>query len=162
MKVKIITAIIGLTVTTIVPVYADGIQSPRGISQSAWNASSTYQDFQCPSETSRGEGVDMNYTSDRSDDFYFVTCNAIEVYMPRGPLVSPIISDTSTVTTEVIIPITNAETITATVDTPLTISSNTNSSNTTNNVTPTLSNTQLITLILELFNKIIALLTQLK
>jgi hypothetical protein len=164
MKAKVITAIIGLTVTTIVPAYANGIESPRGISQSAWNASSTYQNFQCPSGTSRGEGVDMNYTTDRSDDYWFVTCDPIVIYIPTTPTFSyptPTVSETSTVTTVVTTPITNTETITATVNTSTSSSINTSSS--TNTVTsPTLTQSQLITLILELFNKIIALLAQLK
>lgn len=160
MKAKVITAIIGLTVTTIVPAYANGIESPRGISQSAWNASSTYQNFQCPDGTSRGEGVDMNYTTDRSDDYYFVTCNPIVIYIPTTPTFAyptSTVSETSTVTTVVTTPVTNTETITATVDTSTTTSSTTNTV-----TTSTLTQSQLITLILELFNKIMALLGQLK
>lgn len=163
MKAKILTAVIGLTVTTIVPVYADGIQSPRGISQSAWNASSTYQSFQCPSGTSRGEGVDMNYTTDRSDDFYFVTCDPIVIYTPPTVTTSPTVSDTPTVTTTPTVSptptVTETTTVTSTVSSNTTISS-TNDSATA--VTSTLTNSQLITLILELFNKILALLAQLK
>ena len=160
MKAKVITAIIGLTVTTIVPAYANGIESPRGISQSAWNASPTYQNFQCPEGTSRGEGADMNFTTDRSDDYYFVTCNPIVIYIPTTPTFSystPTIPETSTVTTVVTTPITNTETITAKVDTSTTTSSTTNTV-----TTSTLTQSQLITLILELFNKIMALLAQLK
>lgn len=157
MKAKIITAVIGLTVTTIVPVYADGIQSPRGISQSAWNASATYQNFQCPSGTSRNEGADMNYTTDKSDDYYFVTCDPIVIYVPSIPFTTPIVSETSTVTTVVTTPITNTETTTAVT------SSTVNTSSTTSNVTTsTLTNSELIALILDLFNKLIALLSQLK
>jgi hypothetical protein len=61
------------------PAYADGIQSARGISQSDWSASSAYKNFQCPEGTARGEGVDMNFTTDRSDDYYYVSCNPIFV-----------------------------------------------------------------------------------
>jgi hypothetical protein len=160
MKAKIITAVIGLTITTIVPVYADGIQSPRGISQSAWNASDTYKNFQCPDGTGRGEGVDMNYTTDKSDDYYFVTCEPIFIYIPTTPTFSyssPTVLETSTVTTVVTTPVSNTETITPKVDT------STSTSSTTNTVTTsTLTQSQLITLILELFNKIITLLAQLK
>ena len=159
MKAKIITAVIGLTVTTIVPVYADGIQSPRGISQSAWNASAAYQNFQCPDGTSRGEGVDMNYTTDRSDDYYFVTCDPI-IYIPTTPSFSyptPTVTETATATTVVTTPVTNTETTTAIT------SSTTNTSSATSSVTTsTLTNSELITLILDLFNKLIALLSQLK
>ncbi len=159
MKTKIITAIIGLTVTTIVPVYADGIQSPRGISQSAWNASSTYQNFECPSGTSRGEGVDMNYTTDRSDDYWFVTCEPTVIYTQPIPIPTPTVSDTPTVTVTPTPTVTETSTVTSTVSSNSTISSTTDSSTV---VTPTLTNNQLITLILELFNKIIALFAQLK
>jgi hypothetical protein len=79
MKAKIVTAVIALTVTTIVPVYADGIQSPRGISQSAWNASSTYRNFNVLAEQVVVK-VDMNYTTDRSDDYWFVNCEPIVIY----------------------------------------------------------------------------------
>jgi hypothetical protein len=164
MKAKVITAIIGLTVTTIVPAHANGIQSPRGISQSAWNASSAYQNFQCPEGTGRGEGVDMNFTTDRSDDYYFVTCNPIVIYIPTTPTFSyptPTVSETSTVTTVLTTPVTNTETITATVDTSTSTSTNTSSSTNTVTTSP-LTQSQLITLILELFNKIMALLAQLK
>lgn len=157
MKAKIITAVIGLTVTTIVPVYADGIQSPRGISQSAWQASETYKNFQCPDGTGRGEGVDMNFTTDRSDDYYFVTCNPIVIYTPSIPFTTPTVSETSTVTTVVTTPVTNTETTTAVT------SSTTNTSSATSSVTTsTLTNSELIALILDLFNKLIALLSQLK
>ena len=163
MKAKIITAVIALTVTTIVPVYADGIQSERGISQSAWNASDTYRNFQCPSGTSRGEGMDMNYTTNKSDDYYFVTCEPIAVFEPKIetplPTQSPSVSVGSTSTVLSTVTATETSTVTTPINSSSIISS-TNSSPTV--VTPTLTNNQLITLILELFNKIIALLAQLK
>ena len=159
MKAKIITSVIALTVTTIVPVYAEGIESPRGISQSAWNASSTYQNFQCPSGTSRGEGVDMNYTTDRSDDYWFVTCNPIEIYIQPIPITYPTVSDTPTVTVTPTPVVTETTTVTSTVNSNTVVSTNNETSTV---VTPTLTNNQLITLILELFNKIIALLALLK
>jgi hypothetical protein len=161
MKAKIITAIIGLTVTTIVPVYANGIESSRGISESAWKASDTYQSFQCPSGTSRGEGVDMNYTTDRSDDYWFVNCSPV-VEIPSRPTFveqfpTPTLTPTPTPT------VTPVETSTATIETSTSVSNTTNSSSTTSTVTNSpQTNNQLITLILELFNKIIALLAQLK
>jgi hypothetical protein len=58
---------------------ANGIRSPLGVSQAEWNASETYKNFACPENTSRGEGVDMNFTATRSDDFYFVKCEAIVI-----------------------------------------------------------------------------------
>jgi hypothetical protein len=157
MKAKIITSVIALTVTTMVPVYAEGIQSPRGISQSAWNASSTYKNFQCPSGTSRGEGVDMNYTTDRSDDYWFVNCEPIVIY--TQPVLIPTPAATTTPTPTPTPLVTETTTVTSTVSSN-TVVSTTNETSTV--VTPTLTNNQLITLILELFNKIIALLAQLK
>jgi hypothetical protein len=50
------------------------IQSAPGQSQSDWTASAEYQSFQCPTGTDRGEGVDMNFTTNRSDDYYFAYC----------------------------------------------------------------------------------------
>lgn len=82
------------------PAYADGIQSPKGISQSDWNASSAYKNFQCPAGTGRGEGVDMNFTTDKSDDFYFVECNSISpVYLPKVIVPAPILTPATPVST---------------------------------------------------------------
>jgi hypothetical protein len=55
------------------------LESPRGISQDQWNKSNEYQNFQCPANTARGEGVDMNFTTNRADDFYFVTCTPVQI-----------------------------------------------------------------------------------
>ncbi len=80
-----IKKVIGLIIASlaITPfAYADGIRSPLGISQAEWNASATYQNFQCPANTSRGEGVDMNFTPTRSDDYYFVECSPIQEVIP--------------------------------------------------------------------------------
>jgi hypothetical protein len=72
--------IIGLVIAmaTAQTASAFDLQSPRGISQNEWSASSEYLNFQCPANTARGEGVDMNSTTNRSDDFYFVTCIPIQ------------------------------------------------------------------------------------
>ena len=94
---------------------ANGIRSPLGVSQAEWNASETYKNFACPENTSRGEGVDMNFTTTRSDDFYFVKCEAI-VITPTPillPIVTPIPKPTPT-------PIAISETATVTVPTPVT------------------------------------------
>ena len=55
---------------------ADGlrIQSPKGMSQSAWESTPEYQAFKCPEGYGRGMGVDLNFTTDRSDDYWFVEC----------------------------------------------------------------------------------------
>ena len=55
------------------------LQSPKGIKQDQWNQTSEYLNFKCPANTARGEGVDMNFTTDRADDFYFVTCTPIQI-----------------------------------------------------------------------------------
>jgi hypothetical protein len=69
---------------------ADGIRSPLGMSQADWNASETYKNFVCPQGTSRGEGVDMNFTTNRSDDFYFVTCKPTVIYVEPIKTVTPV------------------------------------------------------------------------
>lgn len=50
------------------------ISSYPGLTQSQWEATSTYQSFSCPSGSGRGMGVDMNFTTDRSDDRWFAYC----------------------------------------------------------------------------------------
>ena len=89
---------------------ADGIRSPLGISQAEWNASETYRNFVCPQGTSRGEGVDMNYTTNRSDDFYFVTCEPTVIYVEPIRTITPVPTPTPVPTT--------AETSTATNSAP--------------------------------------------
>jgi hypothetical protein len=68
-----------LSLATTQTASAFDLESPRGISQNEWNKSSEYQNFQCPTNTARGEGVDMNFTTNRADDFYYVTCTPIQV-----------------------------------------------------------------------------------
>jgi hypothetical protein len=168
MKKKLI-AISVITVMSITPAFANYIESPRGISQSEWHASSTYQNFQCPTGTSRGEGVDMNFTTTRSDDFYFVTCSPI-IIIPT-PTPTPVISETSTVT---VIPIitentnissssTSSETTTITPTPVVTETSTSTSTTPTNSTTSTtLTNSQLLTLIMNLINQLMALIAQMK
>lgn len=88
------------------------IQSPKGMSQSAWEATAEYKAFQCPDGYGRGVGVDMNFTTDKSDDFYFVQCEKRDpiIITPPQPVidtsttqVSPKpITDTITATTNVV------------------------------------------------------------
>lgn len=88
------------------------IQSAPGQSQAAWNATSEYQAFQCPAGTSRGGGVDMNYTTTRSDDYFYEYCYETPAPTPSiTPTPTP--SPTSTPTT-----IPTSDTATATVQTP--------------------------------------------
>jgi hypothetical protein len=155
MKVKVIVVTIALTITATTYAVADGVQSPRGISQSDWNASSTYQNFQCPSGTARNEGVDMNYTTNRNDDYWFVTCDPIPVYVP-APIntTTPIatVSDTATVTTNNTNTISSNTTITNTNTTVITpVATDTTTAT-------TLTNADIYTQLSALFAKIFALL----
>jgi hypothetical protein len=167
MKKKLI-AISVITVMSITPAFANYIESPRGISQSEWHASSTYQNFQCPTGTSRGEGVDMNFTTTRSDDFYFVTCSPIIIPTPTP---TPVISETSTVTviptitenTNISSSSTSSETTTITPTPVVTETSTSTSTTPTNSTTSTtLTNSQLLTLIMNLINQLMALIAQMK
>lgn len=106
---KVIFGIILALVPT-VALANDSIYSPRGISQSAWQTSAEYLTFQCPDGFGRSEGIDMNFTTDRSDDFYFVTCTEIVPFPTQtitqsdtptatvSPTPAPTTSDTSTAT----------------------------------------------------------------
>ena len=121
MKRKAIVAILALS--SITPIAQANevarIQSAPGQSQSAWNATPEYQAFQCPAGTLRGEGVDMNFTTDRGDDYYFAYCF-------EAPAPAPVITPTPAPTSSPAV----SETSTATVQTQSTTTSNT-SSNTT-------------------------------
>ena len=116
-------AILAVVIMMIMPgANAAGIRSANGQSQSAWEATAEYQSFQCPEGTSRGGGVDMNFTTDRSDDYYFVECNPIVVYVPTPtpistqPAPSVPVVDTQTATTSTTTTITQTAT---TVSTPV-------------------------------------------
>jgi hypothetical protein len=93
---KVIIAVIASLVLPISVANANGIQSPLGISHADWHASSDFKNFQCPQGTSRSEGINLNFTTDESDDFLFVECYPTPIW------VNPILntpSDTATVTT---------------------------------------------------------------
>lgn len=101
-------AILVVAIMMIMPgANAAGIRSANGQSQSAWNATPEYQNFQCPEGTLRGDGIDMNFTTDRSDDYYFIECNPKIVYIPTPlPTPAPIapsapVVDTPTATTSI-------------------------------------------------------------
>jgi spore germination protein YaaH len=102
MKAKIALAVSALLIGTITTANADlYIESARGITQEQWNATDSYKNFSCPSGYMRGDGMDMNFTSSRADDFYYVNCSPIIVYTPR-PIETieptPAQTDTSTAT----------------------------------------------------------------
>ena len=98
------------------------LESARGISQDQWNQSNEYKNFQCPANTARGEGVDMNFTTNRADDFYFVTCTPIQA--PAKIEIVETVTVVTTITTPLVQPatqnpvsITPVETKTALSDT---------------------------------------------
>lgn len=106
MKKKLIISLIIIVVVWFLfamttPAKADTlrIQSPKGMSQSAWEATPEYQAFKCPEGYGRGVGVDMNFTTDRSDDYYWVQCEKINI-VPVAP--KPVV-DTAIVTPSVTI-----------------------------------------------------------
>jgi len=105
MKRTIIAVTLCLVAT---PAHADStrIESPRGITQSEWSASDTYRNFQCASNENRAEGVDMNFTTNRNDDYWFVECSprvVAPVYIPTPITTTPpvvVTPDTATVVTD--------------------------------------------------------------
>lgn len=76
---KIISALVfsllALGVTPANAATVSRLESAPGQSQSDWEATDAYKAFICPEGTLRGGGVDLNFTTDRSDDKYFVTCD---------------------------------------------------------------------------------------
>ncbi len=111
---KIISALVfSLVLVGFVPAHAatvSRLDSAPGQSQSDWEATDAYKAFTCPEGTLRGVGVDLNFTSDRSDDKYFVTCDEPAPSVTPSPTPAP---DSSTVSTP---PVT--ETVTAPAPTP--------------------------------------------
>jgi hypothetical protein len=112
-----------LTMATAQTASAFDLQSPRGISQNEWNASSEYLNFQCPTNTARGEGVDMNFTTTRADDFYFVRCTPIQIptkieIMETTTAITVITTQPVAPVTQNPIPVAPIETKTVTVETP--------------------------------------------
>jgi hypothetical protein len=86
------------------------ITSERGVTQAQFEASSQFQSFICPEGTGRGIGIDMNFTTDRSDDTWFMTCNIIGKIIPR-----PLPVETVTAITLPVAPPTIIETVTVLV-----------------------------------------------
>ena len=122
MKAKIAITVSAILLGTITTANADlYIQSPQGLTQAQWNATDTYKNFNCPAGYGRGEGVDMNFTTSRADDFWFVSCEPRVVYEPT-PIVTPtpvptqIETSTATTTPSTTTP-TNSTTTAVTPDT---------------------------------------------
>lgn len=80
------------------------IESAPGQSQSDWEATDAYKAFICPEGTLRGAGVDLNFTTDQSDDKQFVTCYEPEIRVsesstaPSETSTSSVVLETSTPT----------------------------------------------------------------
>jgi hypothetical protein len=141
MKAKIAITVTALLLGTITTANADlYLQSPTGLTQSEWQDSSSYKIFNCPDGYIRSEGIDLNFTTSRADDFYFIECLPARVFPPAPvftttpapvTVITPAPTETSTVTvtpsvTPTPSPITSTETTTAiTETTTATIASNT-------------------------------------
>ncbi len=151
MKAKIAITVSALLLGTITTANADlYIQSPQGLTQSQWNATDTYRNFNCPAGYGRGEGVDMNFTSTRSDDYWYVSCTPI-VVTP-----TPIYTTTPTP----VVSTTPAPTETSTVTVTPTVTP-TPSTTTTPAVTDTTTATSASITVDSLYAQIMALFTQL-
>jgi hypothetical protein len=50
------------------------IWSQPGVTQSQWESTDTYKAFSCPAGAGNGMGVDMNFTTSKSDDRWFAYC----------------------------------------------------------------------------------------
>ena len=159
MKAKIAITVSALLLGTITTANADlYIQSPIGLTQAQWNASDAYKNFTCPAGYGRGEGVDMNFTTSRADDFWFVECNVITVYVPR------VLEPTPTPTPSTVVIPTQTETSTATAvsssTTPISNSTPSVTPDTTTAVTETTTATITSVTVETLYAQIMALLTQ--
>ena len=116
---------------------ADGIKSPLGMRQAEWMATSTYQNFQCPAGTVKSEGVDMNFTSDNNDDYWFANC----VIFPTSsavpkPILTPISENPNQIETSTVKTVAAQPVVTQTpILTPAPTVTNTSTTNTTLSVT---------------------------
>ncbi len=99
MKKVIIILVSILGITTANASEISRITSQRGVTQAQWEATDEYKSFTCPEGTGRGVGVDMNFTTDRSDDTWFATCNIRETRAPLEVITPTPVIDTSTATT---------------------------------------------------------------
>jgi hypothetical protein len=160
MKAKIAITVSALLLGTITTANADlYIQSPIGLTQAQWNASDAYKNFTCPAGYGRGEGIDMNFTTSRADDFWFVSCSLIDVFVEPEtlrptPIVTPSPTPSSTPS--------STETVTATVaPSPTPAPSPTTTTETTTAVTDTTTATSASVTVDSLYAQIMALFTQL-
>lgn len=73
------------------------ITSAAGMTQSDWEASATYQSWRathCAAGSGMGIGVDLNFTTDRSDDTWYAYC--LKTWQPQ-PVVAPVIESSTVV-----------------------------------------------------------------
>lgn len=167
MKAKIVIATSALLLGTITTANADlYIESPRGITQSEWSNSNTYKNFVCPADYWRGEGVDMNFTSDKTDDFWFVKCEPIVIFTPKPLPINASVGVAPTVS----LPQLETNTVTV-VPSDITATNNTTTAVTPDTVTATTETTtatiasvtvqSLYTQIMALFTQLLALIAKL-
>jgi cell division septation protein DedD len=155
MKAKIAIAVSALLLGTITTANADlYIQSPVGLTQAQWNASDAYKNFTCPAGYGRGEGIDMNFTTSRADDYWFVSCTPI-VVTP-----TPIYTTTPTPVVSTTPAPTETSTVTVTPS-PAPTPSPTTNTETTTAVTETTTATSASVTVDSLYAQIMALFTQL-
>ncbi len=73
------------------------VSSPKGVSQSAWEASSAYKNApECPTGTGRAIELNLNFTTDSSDDVWSVSC--VKNFVPQIILLetTTVVTDTAT------------------------------------------------------------------
>lgn len=85
------------------------ITSSPGISQSQWEATATYKSFICPTGSEKAMGVDMNFTTTRSDDTWFAYCVKTWIAATNQTTSS---SDTNTAATKTSTTLTDTRTVT--------------------------------------------------
>ena len=86
------------------------ITSSPGLTQAQWEATSTYKSFVCPTGSGKAVGVDMNFTTTRSDDTWFAYC--VKTWTQPANQ-NPTVTDTKTVSTTVPNPTTDTRTATS-------------------------------------------------
>lgn len=86
------------------------ITSSAGITQAQWEATNTYKSFVCPTGSGKAVGVDMNFTTTRSDDRWFAYC--VKTWIQPANQ-NPTITDTKTVSATTQSPTTDTRTATS-------------------------------------------------
>ena len=88
-----------------IPGVSNGVEIPGlritslyGLTQAQWEATSTYKSFVCPTGSGKAVGVDMNFTTTRSDDTWFAYC--VKTWTQPANQ-NPTVTDTKTVSTTV-------------------------------------------------------------